>query len=128
MQLTETTGLLPFSQQPASFLCSEPDESNPLCSAVSPEDPFKCCAQCTRRSSKWSLAFRFSNQNPVCVSFFPPCVPHGPPMLPSMSLLNHCSVITLTFGTVSSELLNSSLNNLPTNEKLNAEITDSRSA
>ena len=38
MQLTETTGLLRFSQEPATFPCSEPDKSNPRCFALSPED------------------------------------------------------------------------------------------
>lgn len=93
MQLTETTGLLPFLQEPATFPCSEQDESCPFCSVLSPEDPFKCCAQCTRMSSKWFHAFGFSNQNPLCISLF-----------------YRCLLITLTFDTVSSELLNSSLN------------------
>jgi len=38
MQLTETTGLLSFSQEPATFPCSEPDKSNPRCFDISPED------------------------------------------------------------------------------------------
>ena len=41
MQLTETTGLLPLSQEPATFPFSEPDKSNLRRFALSPEDPFK---------------------------------------------------------------------------------------
>ena len=128
IQLTETTGLLPFLHEPAYFPCSEPDESNTGCSAVSPGGWFNYCAHCMRRSSKCSL-FRFSNPNTLCVSFFSaPCLPHAAPILPSMSLLNYCSLITLPFDTVSSEILNTLLNNVQTNEELNAEITDYRSA
>jgi len=70
MQLTETTDLLRFSQESATFPCSEPDKSNLRCLAMSPEDPFMYYAHCTGRSSKWSFSFRFSNPNPVCASFF----------------------------------------------------------
>jgi hypothetical protein len=63
--------LLLSSKEPATGLCSKPDESGPHSSILFPPDYFEIIPPPTPASSEWSLSFRFLHHNPVGFSLLP---------------------------------------------------------
>jgi hypothetical protein len=85
----EPEGSLPQSQQPASFPCSDRDQSSP-CSPPPPpfmKIHFNIILQSIPRYSKWSLSFGLPHQNPI--STFATCTAH---------LIHLYLIIRIAFG------------------------------
>ena len=61
----EPEGSLPHSQQPATFLYSEPHRSSPCPHVTSRRSVFNIILPSTPESSKWSPSLMFPHQNPV---------------------------------------------------------------
>jgi hypothetical protein len=61
---------LPSSQLSVTGLYAEPDKSNPHLQHYIPKFQFNIFLSFTRRSSEWSLLFRFSDQYSVRISHF----------------------------------------------------------
>ena len=67
----EAEGSLPHSQQPATSLYSEPDQSSPCPPHPVLKIHFNIIFPSMPGSPKWSLSLRFSHQNPVYASPLP---------------------------------------------------------
>jgi len=77
-------------------------QMNPFCTfpPYFPKTHYNVLLPSTLRSSEWSLPFRFSNQNVVCLSHLS-CVLHAPSIqlyeiLPSTRYFSYRSVVTWT--------------------------------
>jgi hypothetical protein len=63
-------GSLPCSQCPISGPCPKPDKSSPQLSTLFPKIHSYSVLSSMPWSSKWSLPFKFSNQNFLWISYF----------------------------------------------------------